>query len=159
MPNQQCQSTEGKYFCHLNVPLCTRADTQFYMFLAHFSGSKLQAEQQVWCLYQLESQRKGRSKKCSLSWYSDGEWRQDAKICASTNLYSVNNCKKCSNSFFAISLQHVTVMNMNSSMDAAIILYIWLVTAVCLEHCWLTTGSWKMLLRSWKFPRKSSNFL
>ena len=30
----------------------------------------------------------------------------------------------CSNSFFAISLQHVTVMDIYSSMDAAIILYI-----------------------------------
>jgi len=53
--------------------------------------------------------------------------------------------------FFAISLQHVTVMNIYSSMDAAIILSLW--TAVCLfKHCWLTTGSWKMLLRSWKNP-------
>ena len=30
----------------------------------------------------------------------------------------------CSNSFFAISLQHVTVMDIYSSMDAAIVLYI-----------------------------------
>jgi len=36
----------------------------------------------------------------------------DAKI--------VNNCKKCSNSLFAISSQHVTVMNVYSGMHAAI---------------------------------------
>jgi len=38
------------------------------------------------------------------------------------------------NSFVAISSQHVTMMNIYSSMDAAIIVYIyvWLVTAVCL---------------------------
>ena len=41
-----------------------------------------------------------------------------AKICA-------NDCKKCWNSFFAISSQHVTVMNIYSSMDAAIILYLY----------------------------------
>jgi len=39
------------------------------------------------------------------------------------HLYSVNNCKKCSNSFVAISSQHVSVMKIYSSMDAAIILY------------------------------------
>ena len=33
---------------------------------------------------------------------------------------SINNCK---DSFFAISSQHVTVMNIHSCMDAAIILY------------------------------------
>jgi len=45
----------------------------------------------------------------------------------------VNGCKKCSNSYFAISLQHVTVMNIYSSIDAAVILHtcIWLITAVC----------------------------
>ena len=42
-----------------------------------------------------------------------------------------DNCKTCWNSFFAISSQHVTVMNIYSSVDAAIILYMWLVT-VCL---------------------------
>ena len=34
-----------------------------------------------------------------------------------------NNCKKRSVSFFAISSQHVTVMNIYSSMGAAIMLY------------------------------------
>ena len=34
-------------------------------------------------------------------------------------------------SFFAIPSEHVTVMNIYSSMDAAIILCVWLVTAVC----------------------------
>ena len=47
----------------------------------------------------------------------------DVKICASAHLYSVNNCKKCSNSFVAISSQHVSVMKIYCSMDAAIILY------------------------------------
>jgi len=46
----------------------------------------------------------------------------DAKICASTHLY---NCRKCSNSLFAISSRHVTVIIIYSSMDAAIILYIY----------------------------------
>ena len=42
----------------------------------------------------------------------------------------VNDCKKCSNSFFAIFLQHVTLMNICSSIDAAIIVQV--VTPVCL---------------------------
>ena len=39
-----------------------------------------------------------------------------------------NNCEKCSNSFFAVSSQHVTVMNIYSSMNTAII-------QLLLEHC------------------------
>ena len=94
-------------------------------------------------------------------------WTQTPKYCISLCLYlchqclhssltltvtciyrrtCVNNSKKCLNSFFAICSQHVTMMNTYSSMDAAIILYIWLVTAVCryiFKHCWLMTPSWK----------------
>ena len=48
----------------------------------------------------------------------------DAKMCAFTQLYSIYHIrKKCLNSVFAISLQHVTVMTVYSSIDAAIILY------------------------------------
>ena len=53
--------------------------------------------------------------------YADGvhnDTDAGVKICA-------NDCKKCWNSFFAISSQHVTVMNIYSSMDAAIILYLY----------------------------------
>ena len=42
----------------------------------------------------------------------------DAKMCVSANLYSINNCKKCLNSFFAISSQHVICL------VAAVCLYI-----------------------------------
>jgi len=38
----------------------------------------------------------------------------------------------CSSSFFAIPSQHVTVMNIYSSMNAAIILYIYMVSNCCL---------------------------
>ena len=51
--------------------------------------------------------------------------------------------------FFAIFSQHVTVMNIYSSMDAAIILYIWLLTAVKnLSIAGLRQGRGKMLLGS-----------
>jgi len=52
----------------------------------------------------------------------------DAKICASAHLHSVLELF-----LFAISAQHVTLMNTYSSVDAAILLCIWLVTAVCLH--------------------------
>jgi len=61
----------------------------------------------------------------------------------------------CSNSFFAISLQHVPVINVYSSMDAAIILYT-MVSNCCLSVYLniflLTTGLRKMVLGSWKSP-------
>jgi len=41
-------------------------------------------------------------------------------VCYTDREQRSNNCKKCSNSFFAISSQHVTMMNTYSSMDAAI---------------------------------------
>jgi len=47
----------------------------------------------------------------------------------------VNYCKKCLISFFAISLQHVTVMNIYSSTDAAIILYIYICLSLVFKHC------------------------
>jgi len=62
-------------------------------------------------------------------------WMADAnsRICASAHLYSIIvHPQKCLNSFFAISSQHVTVVNIYSSMDAAVILYKSLVTDVCL---------------------------
>ena len=88
------------------------------------------------------------------SGHSDAD--ADAKIsCGNFYMeYRVNNCKKCSNSFFAISSQHVTVMNIYSSMDAAIILYMWLVTAVYLYILTLLAydSVLEMLLGSWKSP-------
>ena len=51
---------------------------------------------------------------------------------ADADIMCVNNCEVFQKFFFAISSQHVTEMNIYSSMDAAIILYILLVTAVCL---------------------------
>ena len=64
---------------------------------------------------------------------ADGRCQTSELLPAVTCIYGtsyVSNCKKCSNSFFAISSQHVIVMNIYSSMDAAILLYMWLVTAV-----------------------------
>jgi len=72
-----------------------------------------------------------------------------------SNLYIWNIvCKKCSNSFFAISSQHVTVMNRIHTpvwMDAAIIL-----SNCCLSLYLNIAGLWqgprKILLGSWKSP-------
>ena len=60
----------------------------------------------------------------------------------------VHNCKRFSNSFFAISAQHVTAMNVYSSMDAAVMPYICLVTTVTaaaaiFKHCWFRQGPGK----------------
>ena len=52
----------------------------------------------------------------------------------------VNNCKKCLNNLVAISSQRVSVTNIYCSMDAAIILCIWLVTAVTVTNTVGTLG-------------------
>jgi len=62
---------------------------------------------------------------------SDADGRHDAdadaKICASAHLY---NCKKnVPTVFFAISSQHVTVMNTYSTIDATICM---------VSNCWLS---------------------
>jgi len=45
-------------------------------------------------------------------------------------LKCVNNCESCLNSFFAISLQ---LMNIYCSMDATVILYVYMVSNCCLS--------------------------
>jgi len=63
----------------------------------------------------------------------------------------------CLDSFLAISLQYVTVMNIYSSMDAAIILCIWVVTAVCLYIQTLLVYD-RVLEKCFWSPGKSWNF-
>jgi len=65
---------------------------------------------------------------------------------------------QCLDSFLAISLQYVTVMNIYSSMDAAIILCIWVVTAVCLYIQTLLVYDGVLEKCFWS-PGKSWNFL
>ena len=67
--------------------------------------------------------------------------------------------KKCLNGFFAISSQHVTLMNMYFSMDAAIILQVYVICmssncclSLYLNIAGLRQGPGKMLLGSWKSP-------
>jgi len=64
----------------------------------------------------------------------------------------------CLNSLLAISSQHMTVMNIYSSIDAAIILYIWLVTAVYLYIQTLLVHD-GVLEKCFGSPGKSWNFL
>jgi len=54
------------------------------------------------------------------------QWCRRYNMCVHTPLL-------CSSSFFAIPSQHVTVMNIYSSMNAAIILYIYMVSNCCLS--------------------------
>jgi len=88
---------------------------------------------------------------------SDDNWCCDASAPAAGNCYDYNNffselvfsllctAKKCSNSFFAISSQHVIVMNIYSSMDGCCYHTVYIDSNCCLslyfKHCWLTTGS------------------
>jgi len=71
-------------------------------------------------------------------------------------MHTQNNGKKCLNSFLAISLQHMTVMNIYSSMDAAVILYtpLYMASKCCLSLYFnvagLRHGPGKMLLGSRK---------
>jgi len=88
---------------------------------------------------------------------SDDNWCCDASAPAAGNCYDYNNffselvfsllctAKKCSNSFFAISSQHVIVMNIYSSMDGCCYHTVYIDSNCCLslyfKHCWLTTVS------------------
>ena len=78
----------------------------------------------------------------------------DAMMQMQTQTMHVHTPIKCSNIFFAIPSQHVTVMNIYSSIYAAVILYIYMVGNCCsslyLDITGLRQGHGKTLLGSWK---------